>query len=330
MNDKIANSHNSLRPIILRAILNIYQNGNNEISAKMVKKECGIIDNTVSWNNKIPAICSGMRNTLECGGRIKGEDRDFNGFKIVFGNVNEKKIPNTNKTKLIKTYVNKEKSVQMIFKNSQNSIFITNCSSSKIFQNDLKDQPFKLESLSFHDKLGCHRKKLIDIITDPENGHFRKSRKNKKEIKLIEIKNEINICRTEKAHLVYSKGKFYNNFAACSKDWSNDTSRKIYIVSALFGLINANDYIPLYDLAMKDIIGQKKNYAQKFWKGKLDVLIGELNKEEVQIFNLLSNDYSKCFNEQSKKLMITPEINFTRSDSTSKRGKWLKSFLQEI
>ena len=84
MNDKIANSHNSLRPIILRAILNIYQNGNNEISAKMVKIECGIIDNTVIWDNKIPAICSGMRNTLECGGRIKGEDRDFNGFTIAF------------------------------------------------------------------------------------------------------------------------------------------------------------------------------------------------------------------------------------------------------
>ena len=82
MNDKIANSNNSLRPIILRAILNIFQNGNNEISANMVKIECGIINKTVLWNNKIPAICSGMRNVLDCGGIIIGEDRDFNGFKI--------------------------------------------------------------------------------------------------------------------------------------------------------------------------------------------------------------------------------------------------------
>lgn len=88
INDKIANSHNSLRPIILRAILNIYQNGNNEISANMVKIECGIIDKTVLWNNKIPAICSGMRNVLDCGGIMIGEDRDFNGFKIIFGQNN--------------------------------------------------------------------------------------------------------------------------------------------------------------------------------------------------------------------------------------------------
>lgn len=84
MNDKIANAHNLLRPIILRAILKIYQNGNNEISAQMVKTECAEIDNTIIWNNRIPAICNSMRNSLECGGRILGENRDFNGFTITF------------------------------------------------------------------------------------------------------------------------------------------------------------------------------------------------------------------------------------------------------
>ncbi len=85
LNDKIANANNPLRPIILRAILNIYQNGNNQISAQMVKIECGFIENTISWNNRIPAICNAMRNSLDCGGRISGENRDFNGFTIAFG-----------------------------------------------------------------------------------------------------------------------------------------------------------------------------------------------------------------------------------------------------
>jgi hypothetical protein len=85
MNDKIANSHNTLKPIILRAILNVYENGNNEISAQMVKNECDVIANTIIWNNRIPAICNAMRKSLECGGRIIGENRDFNGFTIKFG-----------------------------------------------------------------------------------------------------------------------------------------------------------------------------------------------------------------------------------------------------
>lgn len=85
MNDEIANAHNPLRPIILRAILNIYQNGINEISAQMVKIECVYIDNNIPWNNRLPAICNAMRKSVECGGRVIGEDRDFNGFTITFG-----------------------------------------------------------------------------------------------------------------------------------------------------------------------------------------------------------------------------------------------------
>jgi hypothetical protein len=88
LNNKIANSHNRLKPIILRAILKLYQNGKNEISANMVKVECLQIDNTIAWNNKITAICNSMRNVLDCGARITGEDRDFNGFTILFGEDN--------------------------------------------------------------------------------------------------------------------------------------------------------------------------------------------------------------------------------------------------
>ncbi len=321
MNDKIANAHNPLKPIILSAILNIYQNGNNEISAQMVKIECAEIDNTIIWNNRIPAICSAMRNSLDCGGRIIGEDRDFNGFTITFGSDNLKQViqQKTSETNSLKTKENKENSLKSIVEKDPKNIFLITCSSRKIKENELSNNPFELESLSFNDELKDHRVNLIKLITNPETVHLRKEKS---------IINNINFSKSELAHLVYSEGKFYNKHAAFSKDWAIEVSRKIYIVSALFGLIRADDYIPLYDLAMNDTINNSNNFAQKFWKDKLDNIIMKLHKNDFKILNLLSNDYSNCFNEQSKDLLIIPKIEFTRSDAPSKRGKWLKSVLQ--
>jgi hypothetical protein len=51
----------------------------------MVRHECAAINNNIPWNNMIPAICNSMRNSLDCGGRIIGENRDFNGFTVTFG-----------------------------------------------------------------------------------------------------------------------------------------------------------------------------------------------------------------------------------------------------
>jgi cytoplasmic iron level regulating protein YaaA (DUF328/UPF0246 family) len=318
LNDKIANAKNPLRPIILRAILNIYQNGNNQISAQMVKIECGFIENTISWNNRIPAICNAMRNSLDCGGRISGENRDFNGFTIAFNTTNLKQVI----TQVIRDKDEMENSSLMTFDKGQNSIFLATCSSAKISEHELKNIPFELKKLSFDNELRSHRNALLDIITNSETVHLRKNEKLKK---YISITNKIDFSRSEMAHLVYSEGRFYNNHAACSKEWSSEISHKIYIVSALFGLIKADNYIPLYDLAMTDKINGCNKFAQKFWKGKLDNLVLQLHKDGAKIFNLLSIDYSNCLNEESKSLLITPIIEFTASDAPSKRGKWLKS-----
>jgi cytoplasmic iron level regulating protein YaaA (DUF328/UPF0246 family) len=203
--------------------------------------------------------------------------------------------------------------------NSRNNIFLITCSSSKIKEKELKDTSFDFENLSFNKELKEYRKELIELITNPKTIHLRDQKI---------ITNKINLFKTELAHLVYSKGKFYNEHAACSKDWSIEISQKIYIVSALFGLIRADDYIPLYDLAMNDTINNSNNFAQKFWKGKLDNLIFQLHKNGEEIYNLLSENYSKCLQKESKSLLITPKIEFARSNAPSKRGKWLKSVLQ--
>lgn len=82
--EKIKKSKTKLRPIILEAILNLNKSGKPQISAIEVKEECFKIDNSIPWDSRIPAICSAMRKTIECGGRIVGDCRDCHGFTISF------------------------------------------------------------------------------------------------------------------------------------------------------------------------------------------------------------------------------------------------------
>ncbi len=84
INYKIATANGVLQPIILQSIKDIYLNGNHQMTARMVRNQCIIIDNNIQWNGKPAAICSAMRNAIECGGNIFGEDRDFLNFTITF------------------------------------------------------------------------------------------------------------------------------------------------------------------------------------------------------------------------------------------------------
>lgn len=135
---------------------------------------------------------------------------------------------------------------------------------------------------------------------------------------------------TAQAYKLYSKGRFYNNKASCSLNWSKKDQSKIYIISALFGIIRADNYIPLYDLAMTDEIDRNKNYAQGFWKGKLDDIIKNLCTDGKTVYNLLSENYKKCLDQKTQYLMTIPEIKYTGSDSSGKRGKWLEQDLKNI
>lgn len=81
---KIATARGILQPTILKAILNLYQRGKQQMNAKDVKEECYRLDDTKDWDGRLPAICNAMRNATECGGRIVSEDRDFLDFTIAF------------------------------------------------------------------------------------------------------------------------------------------------------------------------------------------------------------------------------------------------------
>ena len=122
--------------------------------------------------------------------------------------------------------------------------------------------------------------------------------------------------------------KFYNGHlfsAAQSCEWDENQTKSVYIISALFGIIRADDYIPMYDLVMTDKLGNIT--PQGFWNGKLDSIIASLSNNATNvIYNLLSGDYLASLKE-AKRLLSEPNIKFItnrdRNSMPGKRGKWL-------
>jgi hypothetical protein len=54
---------------------------------------CTSIDSNIFWSGRIPAICNGMRNTLDCGFKIISEDRDFGNFTIILIDTENEDLP---------------------------------------------------------------------------------------------------------------------------------------------------------------------------------------------------------------------------------------------
>ena len=281
MNDKIANANNPLKPIILRAILNIYQNGNNEISAQMVKIECAKIDNTIIWNNRIPAICSAMRNSLECGGRTLGENRDFNGFTITFvANVESNIILQTKN----KTSENKEKSktikkeVPQKIKNAEKLVLTKNfkvvmiCSSGK---NDstLDDYPqikFKAEGNSIDEFHPDEKMPNSDISWRDY---------------LLKHQNDKNLRMTYKLYSRKEYQSLYEKFG-----------NSFYILSAGWGLVSSEYKLPNYDITFSSNsnIGAKRSTNNNNLPIYNDFNQLKINDNEDIIF-IGSPDYLKLF-----------------------------------
>ncbi len=84
LTNKIIVTRTLLAPTILKAILCLYLENHEVITANMVKARCMIIDNSVPWDRRIAAICNTMRNTTECGATIISDDRDHNDLTIKF------------------------------------------------------------------------------------------------------------------------------------------------------------------------------------------------------------------------------------------------------
>jgi cytoplasmic iron level regulating protein YaaA (DUF328/UPF0246 family) len=103
-----------------------------------------------------------------------------------------------------------------------------------------------------------------------------------------------------------------------------EKAKKVYIISALFGIIRGTDYLPTYDLAIDDELHKDQiiEHPSEFWKGKLDLIIEKLINEGNVIYDLLSDNYRKVIPTSAEKLKSTGEK--WKYDRGSRRGEWLK------
>jgi cytoplasmic iron level regulating protein YaaA (DUF328/UPF0246 family) len=236
------------------------------------------------------------------------------------------------KPTLINTTSNFSNSTDIISTSNKEKLFLIPCCKKKIQDIELENRKFDINKLEFNNELGEYRKELIDklIISELNNTHKRKINKTKNNIKIIEIlniTNEFNFNRTAQAHKLYSKGKLYHSNSSDSINWTQKDKEKIYIFSALFGIVRADNYIPLYDLAMIDEIDKQVKFPQNFWNGKLDSIIERLSNNGYLICNLLSGDYSKSLKKKTLSKITKPENKFT--DRGEQKGKWLKNELKK-
>jgi cytoplasmic iron level regulating protein YaaA (DUF328/UPF0246 family) len=296
-----------LKPIILESILKLSLN-RNEITAAMVRDYCLVIEPKIVWGQRLPAICNSMRSLIGKGFDLISENKDSINFTLKKNN--SYKSENTSHSFSLTT-IKENNSFEKLDMTKKN--ILINCSSKKLEEDKLKDFEFSFDNLSFHDLIGEYRIKLYKSLINAEK-HIRFI-KNKK----VKIEQNINLNKTEKAYLIYSKGKVLNS--AISLKWVDNQIEKTYILSALFGIIKASDYIPLYDLAINDKIDNLK--ICNFWRdsGAIDTVLENLSQENIQLINLLSNEYKNVINNKHSNLI---NLNIHWNDRGDQKGKWIK------
>jgi hypothetical protein len=239
MNDKIANSKTALKPIILQAILDLFKEGKQVMTLKLVRQRCILLDSKFPKNSHQAAIATSMRNAIKCGGRIVGENRDFNDFTIAFdNNASHSEINNPEKS----------------FQKEDTKRKITSEMSLEHIKNELKDlnisKKIKVVLVCANDKNDSYftnyqNVKFFDISNHQAN-EFRPDDNIALQNKtwrtyLIEQQLDVNLKR---AYQLYSRNEYnclYNKF-------KND----FYILSAGWGLVNSEFRLPKYDITFSN------------------------------------------------------------------------------
>jgi cytoplasmic iron level regulating protein YaaA (DUF328/UPF0246 family) len=177
--------------------------------------------------------------------------------------------------------------------------FLITCAGSK--NKPIKKLPSSLDQLSFHEELGNARNKLLEL--NPQ---------------II-----LNWGFTLPAWQLYS-GTYSKLYPRVTHhNWTKQCV-DIKILSALFGWVRHTDLLPYYDLRMSDKITQNSQAINKFWHSQ-KLLSRFINPHD---FDLLSGDYRKAINGNTKQVSKIPEVHFT--DYGVQKGIWLNNQLQNI
>ena len=227
------------------------------------------------------------------------------------------------KGKLFMGSFGKSRGHKNILYNGKTKIYLITCSTKEDIKNLLQEFPNK--SLSFDNELKEYRKTLISVLKNLKC-HKRKNEKD-------EIKNKLDFTKNYKAHEFYN-GSFYE--AAKAKSWTDNQTSKVYIMSALYGIIRSDDYIIDYELMMTDTLSSnfyingKEFTPQEFWKGKLEKILEKIKTDNNAIIYNLLTDKNYCEVIENKNLYINPIKQPCNGDMKKYKNLSKKWFVRHI
>ena len=316
MNNKIENANGDLQPIILQAIMDIYLNGNHQMTARMVKVQCIILDANRPWNKRLPAICNAMRNSIECGGVIVGEDRNFNDFTIAFGgNGNNKNIPtpkspltkenkksSSKNNKEVKNNFNDKKIDPLLkslnwdkLKNKKTpKLLIISCCDTKSKQpNNLNNAGYI--NYDFGVNISNTRIERLEFYQGLQPDYFYEKERNGELVDKDYFMDCLNINNRSEALDVYGSNRspFYKTeMKDLYRTKIANSNLHLLIISGLYGIIKHSDYINDYHLNIDE--------GLNLWGNELSDAIHQYqemnNIDNDAVFYSLSNTYLPYLN----------------------------------
>jgi cytoplasmic iron level regulating protein YaaA (DUF328/UPF0246 family) len=163
------------------------------------------------------------------------------------------------------------------------------------------------------------REKTIISNLESLNGFPELHEARKELISLLGI--QLNWSQTLPAYKLYN-GRVFKKVS--EENWIK-INTEIIIVSALFGLIKHDEYIPDYNLIMTDKLPEKNELISSYWKNKN---IAQFVSKDTDV-DLLFSKYRKAFNKKGDSIAIEPNIIW-RDKYGSHKGEWLNEQLNKI
>jgi hypothetical protein len=292
----ISKSKGKLQPFILTAIKSLLQEGHLTQTAQLVKNKCLTLNPSTPWNERIPAICNTMRNTIPCGSVIISEDKNHNNFTIQFISPTIKKSPITSinsapqsKTKNVqKKEIIKVKNTNKEFSGinpKTTKLLILGCSDSKSRQpNNLHNQSY--QNYDFGPQLNLARNSRLNQYLNLPHGHFNNTNRGANDVQKKQYyMSALNTANRRPTLTVYGSNSspfFCPNMKTLYLAAIQNKNLHILIVSGLYGLIRYDDYINDYHFRIDN--------GQNSWGNTISNAIGKYVNDN----NINNNDVHYC------------------------------------
>lgn len=339
-----------LLPTVLTAVLNLHKNGQFKISALEVRDECAIMKPTISWRDRIPAICNGMRKLTDCNWRIVSEDRDYNEFTIELSkNIDEKNkytkskstiSPQNKRVKPSKKNNNMTQqtpsTVQLNWDNindkSKNKLLIIGCAGTKMPGGGKNNKNY----FSDHESIIEDRNKVLEqyrkLLDNPTpQDYFNKSRRGIGAVDNTYFMNQINNKLFLPAVDRYSRVFYSNELKALYKQKNKESKLHILIVSGLYGILEFRDSIIDYQLEINKFNIWKHQDNKSINEAVVRYMADNNIENDLVFYSLSPTNYKSALKPHEAWHDLWQMVPNGRNANTSKSADYLKTeFLPKL